>query len=360
MHRHFLFLDHARAVASISVLLLHTAIAYAASTLLQPKPIPSYDLLAIEGWEIPAIWLGRHAVSLFFVLSGFILSYHYTLRKTPLKRYFLHRALRIYPMLLFAVAAGATMYAGNFNVFALSNIFLPQIMGVNALNLGVMGWVLWSIPLELLMYLLLPSFLILIRYQGEKSILHLLIACNVLLFIGTCVTSDVFKLSYYSGMARGVEFLCGVAAGSYLARTPEYTVTDKTMAPLSVLVAVLFSVLVTKMGSWESNAVWTAFLPLLNGIVFAHMLLVCCASPSGEGKASQLFASIGKISFSIYLLHGLVITVLMNWGWKIEIVDNLPLSLVLTGLLLVFPITLLIATITYHAIEKPFLDLRGR
>jgi peptidoglycan/LPS O-acetylase OafA/YrhL len=313
----------------------------------------------MDGWEVPIIWLGRHAVSLFFVLSGFILSYHYTLRKTTLKRYFLHRALRIYPMLFFAAAAGATMFAGNFNLLSLSNIFLPQVMGVNSLNLGVMGWVLWSIPLELLMYLLLPALLALIQHQGEKSILNLLIACNVLLFIGTCVTLDVFKLSYHSGLARAVEFLCGVAAGSYLARTPEYIVKDKIIAPMSVLVVILFSILVTEMGSWDSNAVWTAFLPVLNGLVFAHMLLVCCASSNDrDSKVSQLFASIGKLSFSIYLLHGLVITLLINWAWRIEMTDNLPLSLLLTGLLLALPITLMIAAMTYHAIEKPFLALR--
>ena len=54
------------------------------------------------GWLGNALNNGAAGMSLFFVLSGYVLSYQYSKRKTSFKDYCTHRAARIYPIYLLA------------------------------------------------------------------------------------------------------------------------------------------------------------------------------------------------------------------------------------------------------------------
>lgn len=61
----------------------------------------------------PLLW-GRESVAIFFVLSGFVISYVSSTRETSAKDYFIARAARIYPVaLLSIVLIVATDIAGN-------------------------------------------------------------------------------------------------------------------------------------------------------------------------------------------------------------------------------------------------------
>ena len=67
---------------------------------------------------------------------------------------------------------------------------------------------------------------------------------------------------------------------------------------------------------------------------------------------------IGELSFSIYLVHSVVIYILVGKKLYIIFSSNAFLNSILNGLIVVLPITILISLLTYNYIEKPFLKMR--
>ena len=79
------------------------------------------------------------------------------------------------------------------------------------------------------------------------------------------------------------------------------------------------------------------------------------------GRLSRAIASIGAASFSIYLLHFVIVSDVAAGKHHLVINVGGPiLTGFVTGVLVVVPIVLLVASITYQGIEKPFLALRVR
>ena len=68
---------------------------------------------------------------------------------------------------------------------------------------------------------------------------------------------------------------------------------------------------------------------------------------------------VGTRSFSIYMLHVIVIHTVIRFGWFID-GSGLFKSLAANFLLIVLPMTLAAAALSFAVLERPFLDLRRR
>lgn len=73
----------------------------------------------------------------------------------------------------------------------------------------------------------------------------------------------------------------------------------------------------------------------------------------------RLLASLGAISFSIYVMHNLVIAAFKAQLPGLATGAGPVADALATGALLVLPAVLAVAAVTYHLIERPFLALRG-
>lgn len=76
-------------------------------------------------------------------------------------------------------------------------------------------------------------------------------------------------------------------------------------------------------------------------------------------RLSAMLAWAGSISFSIYVMHNLVLATLRKFVSPTLWSDDVILSTVLSGGLIMLPAIVLVSTITFRLIEQPFLDFRS-
>jgi peptidoglycan/LPS O-acetylase OafA/YrhL len=70
---------------------------------------------------------------------------------------------------------------------------------------------------------------------------------------------------------------------------------------------------------------------------------------------------LGRISYSLYLVHAIVIWIFAAKGWFFTISSlTVNQNIFLTAIVLVLPVVIVISTLTYTAIERPFLAMRWR
>jgi peptidoglycan/LPS O-acetylase OafA/YrhL len=70
---------------------------------------------------------------------------------------------------------------------------------------------------------------------------------------------------------------------------------------------------------------------------------------------------LGRISYSLYLVHVIVIWIFAGKGWFFTIPSlTVSQNIFLTTIVLALPVIVLISTLTYAAIEEPFLSMRRR
>jgi peptidoglycan/LPS O-acetylase OafA/YrhL len=65
------------------------------------------------------------------------------------------------------------------------------------------------------------------------------------------------------------------------------------------------------------------------------------------------------VSYSVYLLHFVVIYIITVKGWYLDFATGPVVDALLTTLLIATPATLLLSALSYHVIERPFLALRS-
>ena len=143
-------LDLMRSIAVLLVFVDHTTLSAGRNTL--------------GGWNLR--WIGVFGVYLFFVHTCLVLMWSLERRAHTLD-FYIRRVFRIYPLaivaicitLIFRLPLHRTGHIGPGTV--LSNVLLIQNLWVHMDILGV----LWSLPLEMQMYLMLPVFFVFARRE---------------------------------------------------------------------------------------------------------------------------------------------------------------------------------------------------
>lgn len=303
-----------RFFAALAVLLSHFA---ERSLVLIPKQVVDF----LDG--------GRTAVSLFFVLSGFILAYNYYGRldtKTRRRKYFVNRFARIYPVVLLALAISAlgVAYALThpqegwmLDWYALDS-HVPLFIGASFIAQLTMltGWLpaaslnqpwngpAWSISCEVFFYLLFPWLLAVMTKLRPLRLALVLVGAYAfqLLFIMAArqfapAGQRGFLVSQFP-VTHLFEFLIGIAAALWFARTGR----DWLAVPgrrVGVLTGCLVAIVLI---SWLRPIDPRYFLlsPL-----FA--VLVACLAALPNDRPGWLgwrpVVRLGEASFSLYMIH---------------------------------------------------------
>ena len=79
-----------------------------------------------------------------------------------------------------------------------------------------------------------------------------------------------------------------------------------------------------------------------------------------DGPIGRLLAKAGEFSYSIYLLHIVVIALIVKHSLYLNSGFGPKVDGAITILFVALPVTLTIAYFSYHTIEKPFLSLRRK
>jgi peptidoglycan/LPS O-acetylase OafA/YrhL len=297
---------------------------------------------------------GAIAMSIFFMLSGFLLAYRYADGKTSYGHYALNRFARVYPV--YVAAALATLpWFGDASLarsigLVVSNIFLLQAWVPPYFPYWNNG-ASWSISVEVFCYALLPFLLMRLQRLTTSKLLQvtllIYIAASIPGIFATFYPTFLNKIIYLMPIFRLPEFTLGSCLyllsahgiGRTLPRWLPYVALSFFLAYLGIVG--------NGLGLYVGHH-WIV-LPLIGLFLvtltngrnsFAHLL------------DNKLAVWLGKISYCFYSFQPLVILNLISH--HDAIVEAAPMFANHWLLALAtFVVLLGVATISYYIIEEP-------
>lgn len=300
-------------------------------------------------------------MTLFFVLSGFVIHYNYnsTIAHTGgLKAFFVARFARLYPLYIFlflmefiyGVSSGRNacghvgdipgQFIGLFYYVTITQSWIYGTICKSSLiyQYGPISAVSWSISVEIFFYLVYSGIAVLVtRYKasprgviGLAAVAYALVVAYLLLCghfqpqidsVGATLFGNVAStasgysdsllrwLFYFNPVARLAEFIAGMAAAHlYNAYGRRGAEQGRVTANVMTLVAVA-AVLAIHLWLYMVVAPTNSFIgriasPLYGPLVAVMMYLTArYATVWSQFLSQSIFVRLGEASYSIYLLH---------------------------------------------------------
>jgi len=283
--------------------------------------------------------IGYVGVSLFFVLSGFILVYTYANRDTAPRTFWRARFARIYPAYLFSLLVTAPFFiyvlffmpmqsGGPMDMYVwpkhhpLAAALLVPALLQSWIPGAALAWnsVAWSLSVEAFFYLIFPALIVLLLRKRNTTLMWLALACWVLSLFATVgytllkpdgvayVDDDSLGLTWlnvvkFNPLVRLPEFLMGACCGFLFIRN---SIRKKWATPLTLAGLVGFVAVVAFRSHIPYQVVHTGLLaPAFAAIIYGIALRPAWARVL-EVKPLVL---LGDASYSLYLLHGTVLPI---------------------------------------------------
>ena len=306
-------------------------------------------------FSIPDVkWpMGNQAVSFFFVLSGFILTYVYSerLKLANVAKFYFTRWARIWPLHIVCLLL-MLGFVHNLRVFGtdpqhwgklFANIFLVQSWIPNTSYVFGFNGVSWSISTEMFFYIMFPLFLL----GGQKQFWYKyagLLLMTLAIVVGVTMVShtnwfpnvDYTRLGHNNPLLRLPEFCTGMAVGYiYLNRqkvkAAMETTRSRSFALDTVMEILAFGAIFGYMWLLKKSAIlhhiktaeWggafpSSFLTFTSGcFVFAGVIYIFSKSSGLIARfcSTRAMVFLGEVSFAFYMIHSLVIRlVIMHFG----------------------------------------------
>lgn len=295
------------------------------------------------------------AVKIFFVVSGFLIATSWTLDPNPL-RYLRKRALRIFPGLAFLLLLTVLIvgplftqlplkdYFSNSGVWRYfwSNLLMSPVYGLadvfpqNPYPSAVNGS-LWSLPVEFLMYLLMPCVLVFSRIGGKHALflvftLMLAVVSIYSLRVGRPAPTQVF---YGTGLASVLD----VAPYFFLGSLYSITSLRKMLEPGFALFAVGFFALFQPTSAAASEVVLYVLLPL-----------VVLAFGTANTPVLRRAGRFGDFSYGLYLYGFVVQQSFLALFPSMTANENAIASLI---------VAFVMSFISWHLVESPALRFKS-
>ena len=323
--------------------------------------------------------LGVSGLTLFFCLSGFLITYILLNEKQHsdtihIKRFYLRRVLRIWPLYFVMIIIGQFIlpYFVNSNFeggdihsfFAIKSllylVFLPNYVFFIFQPHNPFIDVTWSIGTEEQFYFFWPHCI--------KRVKSLFILCLVLIF--SQLIAELFTMqlntvkgsnTFYFLINKLIKTIEWSKAGYFGLGAISAIVYQRKLILENGIVAniIKYSPIILAC-TFLLNA--NCFFPcqfMLLGLSYCCFQLALLDKFKGINKQlNQVFQWLGKISYSVYLWHCIVIVFVLKWFTQLNIVNTPFISILLY--FSIISITLVIATISYHLIEAPFLKFKDK
>jgi len=358
--RYFPAVDHLRAFAALLIVFYHGLHLFSYEARFHSAFGPEHWLQS-GNVLVAALAEGHTAVALFMVLSGFILTYGSLDADVDYAGFIRNRLLRTYPLFLLLVFTAICAFPERFTWPA----FLQTVFGFanmpGALAAPPFTSMLWTIAVEWQFYVLFPLLLPVLKSGWTHRLAGLLAVLLLMRGIAVLAGANPRELGYLTIVGRLDQFLIGMWAAWYFRRHPLSRPLGALLAGVALAGMIALLAAFNAAGGWPLIAPWKFAWPTIEGVLWAAFVVgyVDFANAAG-GIGSRVLAWIGGISYSIYLTHYMVITTAIAFGWTIAFTGRAVVDALLDTALIALPVTLLLSALTYHAIELPFLRLRGR
>lgn len=314
------------------------------------------------------IGAGNTGVTLFFVLSGFLLARPFIKaiksgERVSIGRFYVARLLRIVP-LYYAAILVAWLVSANSGSALKALLFIP--VGFEIFPFSV-PW--WSLCTELQFYLLLPWIMLALHYRVGR---YVVVLAGLLWFTLHCI---YFLQPHWLGglnshwlqsslFGRGFAFLVG-GLGCWFYMSRSFALVSGSPRAVTLVAAMLLAAMVGLLQWYGLVGQKPALqnMPLyhdLEALLWAGLLL-CSLGPLGWGRKmfiNPLFRHFGTISCSLYLVH-VPLQFYLIYPVKAEGAVALSDSRMLAAIVSSFLLSWVLAILCYWLIERPFLHLKA-
>lgn len=316
--------------------------------------------------------IGTSPIDPFFVLSGFLITKillkhkrkitdgQETLR-TSLKTFFIRRILRIFPIYYIAL-----LVAFIFNIPPVRDTLLWHLLYASNIYMALVNkWPgavshLWSLSVEEQFYLLWPFIILLF---SRRALLYILMS---LLLIGPafrlcCLLFDVNEMAK-AVLTIGVLDL--FAFGALLVFLNEYVILNESQTGRLLKFCCIFGsslFIVSSAAMTFKICAWLGIFMRTGEGIFLFWF-VNKASEGFSGVVGRFLEwgpvlFIGKISYGLYVYHNFVPSLTKQLFMRV----GFPLPTSNVGIFGLYTcISLVVATLSWHLIEKPILTLKDR
>ena len=325
----------------------------------------------------PFLSIGGAGVSIFFVLSGFLLGLPFAewqagLRGRPaLGRYLFRRVARVFPayyaqlavlLIVAYFSGGPGISDGPALLRHLLMLFMLPPLGTQALN-GV--W--WTLPIEFSFYLVLPILAFLLRparwWMLLAGGLMLMVTWRryAVIWLADASIPERLLASYQLPGSMDMFALGMLSALLYVnrERVPAWILAPAASSRMAwlalvLLVAAIYWLHADGAQYWAVNPIFFLWTPALS---LATAALILSGARENRlvvtlfGNRFMVFA--GLCSYSVYLWH----VPLLSWICNMQIFQTMQGYRLPWLLLVSLPLTLAVASLSYVLVERPFIRM---
>jgi len=369
------YLDSIRGIAALAVMLHH--LWFFNHGLEGPyKALPSFLIpLSDAFYYILGLFftVGRAAVMVFFVLSGFVLAYSLLKQPVAYGQFAIRRVFRIYPAFLAAVLISYALYSltGIRNPYVSGllkemvevhpslKMLLEHLLLFGTKGSTVLDDVIWSLVHEMRISLIFPFILLcIIRYKWHTVAACWLIsiACTFTIFFTTGLPEQegVVESSILRSFLNTGYFVIFFAGGTYLAVEREKVATKIASLPkwqhITLFAFSMFCLLKTNP---YASPFTPSFFDYMRGIGALGLIALALGSNRfATALNHKILTWLGRISYSLYLVHVPIIYVVSQ-----EIGTAWPM---LATSVFIIAVSLIMAELMARFIEFPSIRLGKR
>lgn len=360
-------IDGLRTFAVIPVIIAHS-IGFPYLNLTTENQFLNYLLFLIP----PA----HYGVKLFFVISGFLITYLLLKEKNfqgriNIRKFFIRRILRIWPLYFLVVFLGFVIlptisyYFIENTPFKSQNIpydewwkyllFMANFDLISSKGIAPILGVLWSVSIEEQFYLIWPFI---INYFSRSKIFFVFALIILLSLLWRYKFMDSINIYYYHTISNLYDLTIG-ALGAYIIFYFQNfkTQIENVHKYLIILIYVLGACLI------YTKILNKYYVDICLPLFFILIILEQSFSKNSIFKITKLknISNIGKYTYSLYSLHLVVLYfyVIVLKMIKIDFFFNSELIVVILIVGCLF-FSFLVSFFSYHYYEKPFLACKQK
>jgi peptidoglycan/LPS O-acetylase OafA/YrhL len=323
--------------------------------------------------------LGENGVYLFFVLSGFLITYLLLSEfkesgDIKIRKFYFRRLLRIWPLYYFLLIICffilpymvinndffeksyytkviSEIQVGFFPKLITFLLFLPNLALIMFKPIAGLAQS-WSVGVEEQFYLFWPLVIYFCRKHLLQTFFFILIlkpiTLAVLIFINGYLHLSFLEIAITYLIYFKIELMALGGIGGYLLFIKIMPIGFKPMKIHSFLIVLLIFICVL----FHVNYILLACLFLI--------LILLSTNLSSNIFKNRILSSLGQISYGLYMYHPIIMFFSFSVLYKYNLFKTHPIVANFSIYILVFVFTIIVSRLSFRFLELPFLGLKEK